>query len=271
MAAAGMDIDNCALPIINIHKEEFKHTMAVQAILTGSVLTNEDAQTDPRLSSFKKSIQNNPYHSSAVVPFKRGGKVVGALGIVSTQAGDLKAGEELALLTEMGMDISFVLDTMENDRIKQQWADAFEHSAHGMVIGDVHTNRILACNPAFAREQGATIQELIDLPLRDMYRPEDQERIKELIAQSDREGRGAVRGSQAPQGWQCLPLPIVPGQRAGCEWKPALPGCQSAGHHRTQTVRGSPAIGNRAFPPLCQFKCRWHCDRGFLWQDHPGK
>ncbi|HAX70713.1 MAG TPA: hypothetical protein DCY14_13960, partial [Anaerolineae bacterium] len=102
--------------------------------------------------------------------------------------------EELALLEEMGMDISFALERMESDRVKRQWADAFEHSAHGMVIGDVRTNRILACNEAFARDQDASIPELIGMPILDMYRPEDHARIKQLIAQSDREGTVQLEG-----------------------------------------------------------------------------
>ncbi|HRK90192.1 MAG TPA: PAS domain S-box protein [Anaerolineales bacterium] len=194
VAANGMDLDHWTLPIINIHGKEFSNNLATQAIHTGTVMTSEDVQSDPRLGAMQEFIENRPYRASAVVPFERGGKVIGALIIVSPQAGFFKAEEELALLEEMGMDISFALERMESDRVKRQWADAFEHSAHGMVIGDVRTNRILACNEAFARDQDASIPELIGMPILDMYRPEDHARIKQLIAQSDREGTVQLEG-----------------------------------------------------------------------------
>jgi len=193
-AANGMDLDHWTLPIINIHGKEFSNNLATQAIHTGTVMTSEDVQSDPRLGAMQEFIENRPYRASAVVPFERGGKVIGALIIVSPQAGFFKAEEELALLEEMGMDISFALERMESDRVKRQWADAFEHAAHGMVIADVRTSRILACNEAFAREQGSSIQELIGMPILDMYRPEDHARIKQLIAQSDREGTVQFEG-----------------------------------------------------------------------------
>ena len=36
----------------------------------------------------------------------------------------------------------------------RQWADAFEHSAHGIGIGMSESNHMLACNPALARMIG---------------------------------------------------------------------------------------------------------------------
>ena len=188
VAANGMDIHHWTLPIINVHSEAFKDHLTTQAIHSGMVTTSEDVQTDPRLNVMQDSIKKLPYHAVAVVPIKRGGKVIGTLAIVSPQAGFFKAKEELSLLAEMSLDISFALDMMENERIKRQWVDAFEHCAHGMALGLPGNNTILTCNPAFARLQGRTIEEISSMPILSMYAPEDHDLVKRMMAESDKVG-----------------------------------------------------------------------------------
>src|SRR5690349_3127621 len=43
----------------------------------------------------------------------------------------------------------------------RQWADAFEGCAHGIAIGDPNTNRIVVCNPAFAKMHKIGTEEII--------------------------------------------------------------------------------------------------------------
>ncbi|HNN12185.1 MAG TPA: PAS domain S-box protein [Anaerolineales bacterium] len=81
-----------------------------------------------------------------------------------------------------------ITERKRSERIVRQWADAFEHCAHGIVIGDAKTNRIRTCNPAFAREQGGEIAEFLNTPLLEMYLPKDHEQIKQYLAESDHTG-----------------------------------------------------------------------------------
>ncbi|MBL8063971.1 MAG: PAS domain S-box protein, partial [Anaerolineales bacterium] len=189
VAANGADVNNWPFPTINIHSGSWVNGLVATAIRTSQVVVSENLQGDKRLPGMQGLFETHGYFASAVVPFRLKGRVHGVLGMISHEAGLFKTEQELRLLEEMGMDISFALEMMETEKLKSQWADAFEHSAHGMVIGDAKTNRIRACNPAFARQQGTTLQELIGMPVIGMYRPEDHERIKQMIAQADREGK----------------------------------------------------------------------------------
>ncbi len=75
-----------------------------------------------------------------------------------------------------------------SEKLLRQWADAFEHCAHGIVIGDPFTNRVITCNLAFAKEQGATIEELTSMPIGDMYDSDERPRVTALLAECDRAG-----------------------------------------------------------------------------------
>ncbi len=76
----------------------------------------------------------------------------------------------------------------QTERMLRQWADAFEHCAHGIAIGLPASERILTCNPAFARLQRRTVEEITNMPIASMYAPESRKQLKEWIAQSDRDG-----------------------------------------------------------------------------------
>lgn len=71
----------------------------------------------------------------------------------------------------------------------RKWADAFEHCAHGIALGDARTNRFLACNPAFGKLLGRDPDELVGQPILDAYAPGEHARLKERIAQVDATGR----------------------------------------------------------------------------------
>jgi PAS domain S-box-containing protein/putative nucleotidyltransferase with HDIG domain len=188
VAATGMDLKNWPIPIININGGHHQNLIVANALHTSTTVTSEDVQVDERTEGLHELLRKTGFHSLASVPFRLQGKTIGVLNLLSSEKGFFNSADELRLLDEMGLDISFALDMMVNERIKRQWADAFEHCAHGIVIGNPHTNEILTCNPAFARLQGATVQELVSTPILNMYMPQDRERIKQFIDQSDRTG-----------------------------------------------------------------------------------
>lgn len=187
-AACGLEIAHWPFPSININQRQ-DEGLIVAALRSLRVVPSEDIQADARLQAMRSQFMQYGLHSSAAVPFLQGGKVAGVLVLVSRDAGFFKAEEELQLLEEMGLDISFALDTLENEKIKRQWADAFENCAHGIAIGLPDTGRILACNPAFALMQGRAIEEISCMPILDMYAPEDHEHVGQSIAEADRVGR----------------------------------------------------------------------------------
>ncbi len=188
VAAKGLDIKEWPFPIINIHQGPFQDGLIAQALRASMVQTSDNLQTDGRTRNPQTQFREMGYKSSAVVPIHFRNQPIGVLNLVSNQEHLFKQEEEVLLLNEIGTDISFALDLMETERIKRQWADAFEHCAHGIAIGLPSTNQVLTCNPAFARLQGSTVEEISSMPILDQYAPQDREHVKNCIEEADRTG-----------------------------------------------------------------------------------
>jgi PAS domain S-box-containing protein len=80
---------------------------------------------------------------------------------------------------------------LASQRALRQWADAFEHCAHGIALGDARTNRLIACNPAFAALLGWTPAELSGREIATVYAPTERQELAQRIAKAD--GEGSVR------------------------------------------------------------------------------
>lgn len=74
----------------------------------------------------------------------------------------------------------------------RRWADAFEHCAYGVALGLPAVNRLLACNPAYARMLGRTMADLVGRPILDQYAPEERERVRGNISEADRAGQSRL-------------------------------------------------------------------------------
>jgi PAS domain S-box-containing protein len=86
---------------------------------------------------------------------------------------------------------SLVQDISERKREEEelrQWADAFEHCAHGIALDDASTNRIVLCNSAFARLHKARVEDIIGLGLLSLYAPADHDHIRRSVARADQVG-----------------------------------------------------------------------------------
>ncbi len=195
VAAKGLDPKNWKFPIANILTGPHKDSLTATAIRQSRVITSENIQTDKRASNLHEKIRGYPYHSSASAPFRLRGKTIGVVVLISSEAGLFNSPDEVSLLEEMGLDISFALDSIENERekratelIMQQWADAFENCTHGIAIGNSATNQVVSCNHAFAHLLGYTKEEIADNSIMNLYCPADHARIRKFIHQADASG-----------------------------------------------------------------------------------
>lgn len=82
-----------------------------------------------------------------------------------------------------------ITERRRTEKTLRQWADAFEHCAHGIAMGVPGANEILVCNPAFARLFGRPVNEICGAKILSLYAPEDQEHIRDKITEADRVGR----------------------------------------------------------------------------------
>jgi PAS domain S-box-containing protein len=188
VASKGVDLAHWPFPIANIFHGDLKESLLAKTFRTSVVLTTPDIQTDELERGIQYHLREYPFHSSAFVPIQMKGRTIAVLHLVAKETGFFESDEEMLLLEEMGRDISFALDSIETERVMRQWADAFDNCGHGIAIAMPVTNQIITCNQAFARMQGATIEEISALTILDMYFPEDREWVKQFLDQADRTG-----------------------------------------------------------------------------------
>ncbi len=119
-AANGLDVNHWILPIVNIQAGPLSHGLIAQSFQTSHVMTSDSLQTDERLQSLHEHFHQHGFRSSAVIPFRLRGKTIGTLTLISQDEGAFKADAEIRLLDEMGLDISFALDTMEMEAEHKQ-------------------------------------------------------------------------------------------------------------------------------------------------------
>ncbi len=88
--------------------------------------------------------------------------------------------------TGVVMDIS---QRKQAEATLRQWADAFEYCAHGLAISQPGSEKILVCNPAYAKLLGLPPEMVAGLPILSIYEPGEHPHIQECIAKSDRLGQ----------------------------------------------------------------------------------
>ena len=161
----------------------------------GRPVLNNDSSTNPAMSPWLERAYRFNLHSSASFPVLRGGRPFAVLTVYHRERNVFD--EEMAdLLGEVCGDVGFALEVMdretqrkEDERLLRQWADAFNHCAHGIALGNPHTNQILAGNPAFAESLGRTVAELSGMSVPDAYAPSEWERVKQQIKIAERDGQ----------------------------------------------------------------------------------
>ena len=88
------------------------------AIREGNHFVCNDIENDPRMLVWKDEALKRGYRSSIALPIKLYGKVIGAFTIYASTAHFFDQ-EEINLLIEVASDISFALDSIENEKQRE--------------------------------------------------------------------------------------------------------------------------------------------------------
>jgi PAS domain S-box-containing protein len=120
VAAQGLDLTHWPFQLANINRGPYKDGLVATAIRTSKVVTSENTQADKRLQNLQDQIQKYAYHSAAAIPFRLRGQIIGALSLASSEVSQFIAEEEVHLLEEIGLDISFALDAMESEIVRKR-------------------------------------------------------------------------------------------------------------------------------------------------------
>ena len=99
---------------------------------------------------------------------------------------------------------------------RRLWADAFEGCAHGIAIGDPDTNRILACNPAFARMHKCQVEDIVGSAILSLYAPPDHAHVRRSIEKADQIGHVRYEANMIRRDGSTFPVQMdvvsVPGE-----------------------------------------------------------
>ena len=171
IASKGLDIAQLPLPHNNVHRQEFRDSPIATAFRTSKVTTSDDILMDSRTSGSSAGLQAFPYRAAAIIPFRLRNKSVGVLTLLSSEKGMFRDEDEIRLLDEMGLDISFALDNMENEkerkaaeetlrRSEERFRLLFENNHSVMLMMDPISGSIRDANAAAAKFYGYSVPEL---------------------------------------------------------------------------------------------------------------
>ena len=178
---------------------------------TGSALREdklvicEDIQNDPRMAPWRDAALQRGYRSSAAVPFKLRGRVIGALNLYAAETGFF-TDDERKLLEEIGIDISYALDAMEEESGRGRAEEALRRSEsrYRELVENVpiwiwetdRTGRHIYTNSFVAVYLGYQPDEFLRCDMFGLIHPDDRETAAET----------ARRAMTARRGWTGLVL-----------------------------------------------------------------
>jgi PAS domain S-box-containing protein len=90
----------------------------------------------------------------------------------------------------------------------RKWADAFQHCAHGIALGNARTNRLMACNPALGTLLGWPPEELVDRPILEIYAPAERDQLRQRIALVDQLGEIRYEAQMLRRDGSTLPVQL---------------------------------------------------------------
>jgi PAS domain S-box-containing protein len=86
------------------------------------------------------------------------------------------------------------------------WADAFEHCAHGLAIGDPATNRIVACNSAFALLHRSRVEDVVGSAILSLYAQSDHDLVRRNVTRSDQVGHAQFEANMVRRDGSIFPV-----------------------------------------------------------------
>ena len=164
------------------------------AFREGHTSTCHDFLTSPQMTPWHGEGARIGLSCVSAFPLHDSTGVTAVLTVYATAVGVIGE-DEIGLLEQVARAASFGLHHLEAEAARaaaeaetRQWADAFQHCTHGIVMHSPETGRIIACNPAFLRMCGEP-KAPVGEPVLALYAPEERARLPALLRQADRAGQ----------------------------------------------------------------------------------
>lgn len=127
VAQAGESAEYALTTQINLHDPRLGKGPISQALRSGVMAIIHDIETDEQMIPWREKALGYGLRSAATVPVRQNGAVVGVLNLYSGEPSFFTPTEQ-SLLQEMGLDISFALDTLEMEARHQRAEGALRAS-----------------------------------------------------------------------------------------------------------------------------------------------
>jgi PAS domain S-box-containing protein len=90
----------------------------------------------------------------------------------------------------------------------RRWADAFEHCAHGIAIGNPDTNRVDACNSAFAALHKSRADDIVGASILSLYAVADHALVRESVVRADQIGHARFEANMIRRDGSIFPVQV---------------------------------------------------------------
>lgn len=140
-----------------------------QAIITRKVCHVDDVATDKDFTPWREAALANGYHAVAALPMIKDNKVIGVVGIYSSEPFTFDD-DMLDLLSDMGEDLSYALSHIANEEKRQRYAQRIdqlsqvvEQSANAVSLIDIN-GKIRYINSGFTSLTGYRSDDILGKP-----------------------------------------------------------------------------------------------------------
>jgi PAS domain S-box-containing protein len=172
------------------------------AIREGRYFVCNDILSDPSMDAWRAQAEQRGYRSSAAFPIKVGNAVIGAFNLYSPET-DFFKDDEIKLLEEVVLDISFALESMDREEQRKQTETSLRRRNAfieailsnlpiGLAANNVEDGRVIYMNSKFEEIYGwpknilVNVEEFFIHVYPDpVYRKEIKEKIMSDIASGD--------------------------------------------------------------------------------------
>ncbi|MBS2039834.1 PAS domain S-box protein [bacterium] len=202
------------------------------AFRLGNPQVHNQLLTDPSLALWQQQLTQHQYRSMVALPIRRGGKVVGTLVVYARVENYFQSGE-IELLAEAADDLSFALDNLEREQVRQQaqkkltheleFSDAVLNALPGLLYLIDDSGKFLRWNSSLERVTGYGKSEIETMSPFDFVPEEERKLLAERIEEVFRLGKADMEVTLICRDARRLPY-HVSGFRTVLDGRPCLVG-----------------------------------------------
>lgn len=192
-AHAGADPDTVRTLQSLIKADRPDCAFTFRAITTGEHAICNDIAGDPLAADWREAALLRDYRAMVSLPLSPSGTTVGALNLYASDVGFFDV-EEMRLLDELAMDISFALELRERERERLRVENALrdsesrfrqlaENIQEAFWMFDASQSKLLYISPAYEKIWGRSCASLYESPSTwwESVHPDDQEQMRPVL------------------------------------------------------------------------------------------